>query len=87
MAPFRRLSGSFTIEAADAIANDRSGGRPSTVDVLDDLTSEVINRSRPTSGETRYRLLELLRLYALTKLVENQEAEESTTTSARAILV
>jgi predicted ATPase/DNA-binding winged helix-turn-helix (wHTH) protein len=75
---WRRLSvfrSSFTIEAADAIANDGSADNFSMVDVLDDLLQKSLIVSDSSSGEIRYRLLESLRLYAFTKLLENQEAE------------
>ncbi len=45
------------------------------VDVLDDLLQKSLIVSDSSSGETRYRLLESLRLYAFTKLEGNQEAE------------
>lgn len=76
---FRRLGvlrSSFTIEAADAIANDKSVDNFSTVDILDDLLQKSLIVSDSSSGEPRYRLLESLRLYAFTKLVENREAED-----------
>jgi len=75
---WRRLSvlrSSFTIDAADAIANDKSVDNLSMVDVLDDLLQKSLIVLDSSSGETRYRLLESLRLYAFTKLLEHQEAE------------
>jgi predicted ATPase/DNA-binding winged helix-turn-helix (wHTH) protein len=75
---WRRLSvfpGSFTIEAADAIANDNSASGFSVVDVLDDLLEKSLIVVDSSTGDTRYRLLESLRLYAFTKLLENQEAQ------------
>ncbi|MGA2792354.1 MAG: winged helix-turn-helix domain-containing protein [Roseiarcus sp.] len=75
---FRRLSvlrSPFTIEAADAIANDRPVDNFSMVDVLDDLLQKSLIVADSSSGVTRYRLLESLRLYAFTKLLANREAE------------
>ncbi len=75
---WRRLSvfcSSFTIEAADAIANDGSANSFCMVDVLDDLLQKSLILSDKSGDETRYRLLESLRLYAFTKLQGNQEAE------------
>lgn len=75
---WRRLSvlpGFFTIDAADAIANDRPADNFSMVDVLDDLLQKSLIVSDSSSGESRYRLLESLRLYAFSKLLENQEAD------------
>jgi predicted ATPase/DNA-binding winged helix-turn-helix (wHTH) protein len=71
------LRGSFTIEAADAIAADKSLDNFSMVDVLDDLLQKSLIVSDSSSGETRYRLLETLRLYAFTKLLESREAEDA----------
>ncbi|MGA7859933.1 MAG: hypothetical protein WCA11_18490, partial [Terracidiphilus sp.] len=76
---FRRLSvfrSSFTIEAADAIARDAPDDNFSMVDVLDDLLQKSLIVSDSTGGEPRYRLLESLRLYAFTKLLENQEVDQ-----------
>lgn len=76
---FRRLSvfrSSFTIEAADAIARDAPDDNFSMVDVLDDLLQKSLIVSDSTSGEPRYRLLESLRLYAFTELLENQEVDQ-----------
>ncbi|MDR3409299.1 MAG: winged helix-turn-helix domain-containing protein [Methylovirgula sp.] len=75
---WRRLSifpSFFTLQAADAIVNDKSGDAIGTVDALDDLLQKSLIVSDSSNGETRYRLLESLRLYAFTELLENQEAE------------
>jgi predicted ATPase len=74
---WRRLSvlcGPFVIEEADAIANDGRAGNLNMVDVLDNLLEKSLIVADSSSGETRYRLLESLRLYAFTKLLGNQEA-------------
>ena len=76
---FRRLSvfrSSFTIEAADAIAHGGRDDNFSMVDVLDDLLQKSLIVLDSSSGEPRYRLLESLRLYAFTKLLENQEVDQ-----------
>jgi predicted ATPase/DNA-binding winged helix-turn-helix (wHTH) protein len=78
-ATWRRLSvfcSAFTIEAAEAIAVDGKIDDFSTVDVLDDLLQKSLIVSDSSSGEARYRLLESLRLYAFSKLQENQEVHQ-----------
>ncbi len=75
---WRRLSvfrSFFTIEAADAIANDKATDSFNMIDVLDDLLQKSLIVADSSAGDIRYRLLETLRLYAFTKLLENQEAE------------
>jgi len=76
---WRRLSvfrSAFTMEAAEAVARDNAVDNFSMVDILDDLLQKSLIVSDSSSGETRYRLLESLRLYASTKLLENQEADD-----------
>jgi hypothetical protein len=75
---WRRLGvfrSSFTIEAADAIANERPIDHFNMVDILDDLLEKSLVVTDLSSGEGRYRLLESLRLYAFNKLLANEEAE------------
>jgi predicted ATPase/DNA-binding winged helix-turn-helix (wHTH) protein len=76
---WRRLSvfcSSFAIDAAEAVAPDGPVVNFSTVDVLDELLQKSLIVSDSSSGETRYRLLESLRLYAFSKLQENQEVDQ-----------
>ncbi len=76
---WRRLGvfrSAFTIEAADAIVRDGPADNFSMVDVLDDLLEKSLIVADTRGRETRYRLLESMRLYAFTKLLENQEAEQ-----------
>ena len=72
----RRLgvfASSFSLAAAGAVAPT---AEPSTVDVLNTLTS-LVEKSLvailPTSGSSRYRLHETMRDYALSKLAERGE--------------
>lgn len=75
---FRRLAafmGGFDLEAAQTVA---SGGDIKSHQVLDQLAllvdkSLVVAKS--TTGRTRYRLLEMVRQYALEKLAESGEAD------------
>jgi predicted ATPase len=77
-ASWRRLGifcGAFAIEAAKAIAIDRPEEDSEIVDTLGSLVEKSLVSVDSSGGQIRYRLLESLRLYALKKLVENQEAE------------
>ena len=77
---FRRLSvfaGGFTLEAAEAICSDGMAAG----DILD-LLGRLVGKSlvvvdAPEDGETRYRLLETIRQYALEKLLAAGEAAET----------
>jgi predicted ATPase/DNA-binding CsgD family transcriptional regulator len=78
-AVFRRLSvfaGGFTLEAAESIC---AGGDIEVDDVLELLTrlvdKSIVSVVEDGAAEARYRLLEILRQYALEKLVEADEAE------------
>jgi predicted ATPase/class 3 adenylate cyclase len=77
---FHRLSvfaGGWTLEAAEAVC---SGDGLETFDVLD-LLSQLVNKSLVVvvegsqNRETRYRILETIRQYALEKLAESGESE------------
>lgn len=74
----RRLSvfaGGFTLEAAEAVCSQ--GMKQSDIlDLLGRLVGKslVVVESDSDVGETRYRLLETIRQYALEKLVETGEA-------------
>jgi predicted ATPase len=76
---FRRLAafaGSFTLESAEAVcsaAGLRSADLLDTVGRLVDK-SLLLVESEPVAGETRYRLLETIRQYALEKLLDASEA-------------
>jgi predicted ATPase/DNA-binding SARP family transcriptional activator/DNA-binding CsgD family transcriptional regulator len=88
---FARLSvfaGTFTIEAAEAVAADDGalplGGHdgvaatipaPDVLDVLAHLVDKSLVAVSEVAGEARYRLLETLREYARERLAERQEVE------------
>ena len=75
---WRRLSvfpGPFTLEAVEAVVNDGIADDLSTIDVLDDLLQKSLIVTDLTGTYPRYRLLELLRLYSSTKLLDNGEIQ------------
>lgn len=77
---FRRLAvfaGGFTLDAAEAVCSQGELNQKDVLDVLGRLVDKslVIVEQESTRGETRYRLLETIRQYALEKLVELGEAQ------------
>ena len=74
----RRLSafpGSFTVEAASAVASDETIDDHAVIDLLSQLASRsLVSVDAPSSG-VRYRMLETTRAYAQEKLVETGEAD------------
>ena len=74
----RRLAvfpATFTIEAAAAIASDERIDDYAVIDLLSQLVSRSLVIADTAIHETRYRLLETTRAYALEKLVETNENE------------
>jgi predicted ATPase len=65
----------FTIDAAAAIGNDRSNENFNIVDILDSLVEKSLVAVDSRAGETRYRLLESLQLYARSKLLEQEDEQ------------
>jgi predicted ATPase/DNA-binding winged helix-turn-helix (wHTH) protein len=65
----------FTIEDAAAIGNDRPNRNFNIVDILDSLVGKSLVAVVSRAGETRYRLLESLQLYARGKLVEHKDEQ------------
>jgi len=71
------FSGGSTLEAAEMIC---AGGKLETVDVLETIShlvdKSLLTANRREHGETRYRLLETIREYALEKLKGSQDKSE-----------
>jgi predicted ATPase/DNA-binding winged helix-turn-helix (wHTH) protein len=76
----RRLAvfpGSFTVEAACAVASDARIDEFAVVDLLSQLVARSLVNADTTAGATRYRLLETTRAYAKEKLIEACDAGET----------
>jgi non-specific serine/threonine protein kinase len=78
----RRLSvfsGSWTLEAAEAVVGSRSAEHDGDVTVVD-LLARLVDKSlvvrEPDEGEARFGFLETIRAYARIKLVASGEADE-----------
>jgi len=77
-AVWRRLSvfrGAFALEAATAIGRSEPTEHLAVIDALDSLVEKSLVAVDALASEARYRLLESLRLYAFSKLLENEEVE------------
>ena len=79
---FRRMTvfaGGFTLEAVEAVCSDDHLKRGEILDLLGRLVDKslVVVEQVSDLGETRYRLLETIRQYALEKLAGAGEARET----------
>ncbi|MDQ4127315.1 MAG: helix-turn-helix domain-containing protein, partial [Actinomycetota bacterium] len=78
---FRRLSvfaGGFALEAAEEVANGED-----VLVLLGQLAEQSLIKAEPREDETRYRMLEPIRQYALEKLRESEEEERARERHAR----
>jgi predicted ATPase/DNA-binding winged helix-turn-helix (wHTH) protein len=79
-AALRRLSvfaGSFTLEAAQAVATDDSVGASDVVELVASLVSKSLLNADVTTAIGHYRLLDTTRAYALRKLTEQGEFDRT----------
>jgi predicted ATPase/ribosome-binding protein aMBF1 (putative translation factor) len=76
---FRRLavfSGGCTLEAIEVVCRLDSDWPTSTVDgIAVQVSKNLLTKMEVANGSTRYRMLELIREYALEKLTESGEAD------------
>jgi predicted ATPase/DNA-binding winged helix-turn-helix (wHTH) protein len=76
----RRLSvftGGFTLEGAEAVAADASGVSSDVVDIVASLVSKSLLNADVTAAVGNYRPLDMTREYALKKLVESGEFNQT----------
>ena len=74
----RRLAvfpGSFTLGAASAVASDTAVGESAVTDLLSQLVARSMILADTGDAETRYRLLETTRVYAMENLVKSGEVD------------
>ena len=75
----RRLSafvGIFSVEAVRAVVGADDVDEAEAVAVVGDLVAKSLITAIQIAGETRYRLLDTTRAYALTKLMESGDADD-----------
>jgi len=85
-AVLRRLAicpGSFSLDAALAIASDHAVDAYGLIDVLSQLISRSLIAADTSDASARYRLLETTRAYALEKLAEVGEVHDTQRRHAR----
>jgi predicted ATPase/DNA-binding winged helix-turn-helix (wHTH) protein len=76
----RRLSvfaGGFTVDSAAAVMADAGLDASTVTDCIANLVTKSLIALDPTSGATRWTLLETIRAYALEKLVEGGESADA----------
>jgi predicted ATPase/class 3 adenylate cyclase len=84
---FRQLAvflGGFDLDAAQAVAGGGDVERYQVLDLLALLVDKSLVVAENTGGRMRYRLLEMVRQYALEKLGESGEADPVRTVASRA---
>ena len=76
---FRHLAvfaGGWTLEGAEAVCADGPADRPAVLQLLTRLVDRSMVQVKQGGGQTRYRLLETLRQFALAKLRDRDEEGE-----------
>ena len=79
-AALRRLSvfaGRFTLDGAQAVATDDLVAPSDTVEIVASLVSKSLLNADVTTANCHYRLLDTTRAYALKKLTENGEFDQT----------
>jgi predicted ATPase len=87
-AALRRLSvfaGGFTLDAAQAVATDALVVSSDIVEIVESLVSKSLLNADVATAVGRYRPLDMTRAYALTKLVESGEFDQTARRHARYI--
>jgi predicted ATPase/DNA-binding winged helix-turn-helix (wHTH) protein len=75
---FRRLSvfaGGFALESASAVAEGADGSPLDIADTITGLVTKSLVAADVSGGEVRFRLLEIVRAYAMTKLAKAGETD------------
>jgi predicted ATPase/DNA-binding winged helix-turn-helix (wHTH) protein len=70
------FSGSFSLEAANAVANSGDASEAEITDHIANLVAKSLVASDFTGGSAHFRLLETTRVYALSRLIESGELPE-----------
>ena len=76
----RRLgvfAGGFTVDSATAVMADAGLDAAMVTDCIANLVTKSLIALDPTSGATRWTLLETIRAYALEKLAESDESDDA----------
>ena len=76
----RRLgvfAGGFTVDSAAAVMADAGLDAATVTDCIANLVTKSLIALDPTSGATRWTLLETIRAYALEKLAESDESDDA----------
>ena len=76
----RRLgvfAGGFTVDSATAVIADAGLDAAMVTDCIANLVTKSLIALDPTSGATRWTLLETIRAYALEKLAESDESDDA----------
>ena len=68
------FAGSFGLEGAEQVCSDRGLPREEIVDLLGHLVDKSLVAASEDAGESRYRLLEMIRQYAREQLAEQEES-------------
>jgi predicted ATPase/DNA-binding winged helix-turn-helix (wHTH) protein len=71
------FAGGFTVDSAAAVIADAGLDAATVTDCIANLITKSLIALDPTSGATRWTLLETIRAYALQKLAESDESDDA----------